>query len=358
MFARERRGKEAPGKETLGTNGIAGNSVGGLTISVVVIAALIGCGWAADKRAPGSDFRGQFRLATVTPAEHTYSRGAGRFAELVRKRSGGRIEIMVCPDGQLGKGEKELLEAIQQGKIDMYVGSTGTLADFSPSMGILDIPFLFRDYTHADHVLDGPVGRQLMTDLETAQFKALAFWENGFRNLTNSRRAVRSPAEAKGLKIRTMENATHLAAWKAVGVDPLPMPWGELYRALQDKAIDGQENPIGLIYAARLSNVQRYLSLTQHVYSPAIMIMGQKVWRTIPAGDQEMLTRTAMEVARYERKLGRDAEKKQIAELAAGGMIVTRDIDREVWRQAMAPAIEESSQRFGREKVDAVLNAK
>lgn len=334
------------------------NKTGVLIVSIVALAVLIGCGRAADKKAPGSEFRGQFKLATVTPAEHTYSRGAIRFAELVREHSGGRIQIIVYPDGKLGQGEKELLEAVRQGKIDLYVGSTGTLAGFSPSMGILDIPFLFRNYAHADNALDGPVGRQLMTDLETAQFKALSFWENGFRNLTNSRHAVKSPADAKGLNIRTMENAIHLAAWKAVGVNPLPMPWGEVLKALQDKSIDGQENPIALIYSAKLYNVQKYLSLTQHIYSPAIMIAGHKVWQTIPKSDQEMMTKTALELAQYERKLGRDAEEKQIAELAAGGMVVAKDIDREAWRNAMAPVIEKYVQQFGREKVDAILNTK
>jgi tripartite ATP-independent transporter DctP family solute receptor len=332
------------------------NKAGVLIVSILVIAALIGCGRAAEKLAPGNEFRGQFKLATVTPVEHTYSRGANRFAELVSERSGGRIQIIIYPDGKLGKGEKELLEAVRQGKIDMYVGSTGTLADFSPSMGILDIPFLFRNYAHTDNVLDGHVGRQLITDLETAQFKALAFWENGFRNLTNNRRAVKSPADAKGLNIRTMENTIHLAAWKAVGANPSPMPWGEVYKALQDNSIDGQENPVALIYSAKLNNVQKYLSLTQHVYSPAIMIAGHKVWQTIPKNDQEMMTKTAMEMARYERKLGRDAEEKQIAELAAGGMVVTKDIDRDVWRKAMAPVIEKYVQQFGREKLDAIIN--
>jgi tripartite ATP-independent transporter DctP family solute receptor len=329
-----------------------------LIVSIVIIAALIGCGRAAGNKAPRSEFRGQFKLATVTPMEHTYSRGAGRFADLVRERSGGRIQILVYPDGKLGKGEKELLEAVRQGKIDMYVGSTGTLSGFSPSMGILDIPFLFRNYAHTDNVLDGPVGRQLMTDLETAQFKALAFWENGFRNLTNNRHAVKFPANAKGLNIRTMENAIHLAAWKAVGVNPLPMPWGEVYKALQDKSIDGQENPVALIYSAKLNNVQKYLSLTQHVYSPAIMIAGHKLWQTIPKNDQEIMTKTAMEMAQYERKLGRDAEEKQIAELVAGGMVVTKDIDREAWRKAMEPVIEKYVQQFGREKIDAIINMK
>ncbi len=325
---------------------------------LVVFATLLGCGRVADNKTSRSEFRGQFKLATVTSMEHTYSRGASRFADLVRQRSGGRIQITVYPDGKLGTGEKELLEAVRQGKIDMYVGSTGTLAFFSASMGVLDVPFLFRNYAEADKVLDGPLGRQLLADLETAQLNGLAFWENGFRNLTNNRQAVRLPADVQGLTIRTMENTIHLAAWKAVGANPVAMPWGEVYKALKNKTIDGQENPVGLIYSAKMKDVQKHLSLTRHVYSPAIIIAGHKLWQTIPRDDQEMMIKTAREVGREERKLGRDTEENQLAELAAGGMIVTGDIDREAWRTAMAPVIEKYLQPFGREKIDAILNMK
>jgi len=186
----------------------------------------------------------------------------------------------------------------------------------------------------------------------------LAFWENGFRNLTNSKRPVKLPGDAKGLKIRTMENKIHLAAWKAVGVNPVPMAWGEVYGALQQKTIDGQENPIAVIYSVKLNEVQKYLSLTQHVYSPAVVIVSQKKWQAIPKADQDLMLKTALEVAQFQRKLGRDAEEKQISELAAKGMTVTKGIDKETWRKAMQPAMSEFIQQFGKEKVDAILNTK
>ena len=318
-----------------------------------------GCGGGQDKAPPPKgEGKITFKLASMTAMDHTYNQGAARFAELVRERSKGRIEITIFPDGKLGKGEKELLEAVQQGTIDFYVGSTGPVAGFSPSMGILDLPFLFRDYAHVDKVLDGPVGRQLLEDLGKANLKGLAFWENGFRDLTNSKKAVKVPADAKGLKIRTMENKIHLAAWKAVGVNPVALPFGELYGDLQKKSIDGQENPIAVIYTSKFNEVQKYLSLTQHVYSPALIAVSPKTWQTIAKDDQDMLLKTAAEVAPYQRKLGRDSEEKQIADLAAKGMIVTKDINKGMWYKVMEGAMGEFILSLGKDKVEAIINTK
>ena len=316
-----------------------------------------GCKGSPEKAEKG-EFKAQMKLASLTPASHTYNQGAAKFADLIKERSNGRILVTVYPEGQLGKGERELLEAVQQGTIDIYVGSTGPIGGFNPAIGILDIPFLFNDYEHADKVLDGPIGRQLLDGLDKAQFKALAFWENGFRNLTNSRRAVKVPADAKGLKIRTMENKVHMAAWSEVGANPVPMAWGEVYGALQQRIIDGQENPVAVIHSAKISEVQKHLSLTQHVYSPAVLIVSLKKWQSLPAPDREMMLKTAREVAQYQRKLGRDMEEKQVAELSERGMTVERKIDKAAWRKAMQPVISQVAGQFGKEKVDAILGTK
>jgi tripartite ATP-independent transporter DctP family solute receptor len=225
-------------------------------------------------------------------------------------------------------------------------------------MGILDLPFLFRDYAHVDKVLDGPVGRQLIEDLGKANLKGLAFWENGFRNLTNSKKIVKVPADAKGMKIRTMENKIHLAAWKAMGVNPVALPFGELYGDLQKKSLDGQENPVAVIYSSKFNEVQKFLSLTQHVYSPALIAVSPKTWQTLAKEDQDMLLKTAAEVAPYQRKLGRDSEEKQIAELAAKGMTVTRDISKGAWYKVMEGAMGEFIQSLGKDKVEAIINTK
>jgi tripartite ATP-independent transporter DctP family solute receptor len=332
-----------------------------LLVSSLLFAAA-GCGSRPPAgQAPqqeGKQAQLQLKLATMTPASHTYNLGAQRFADLIRERTNGRIQITVYPDGQLGKGERELLEALQQGTVDLYVGSTGPVGGFSPSMMIVDIPFLFRDYAHVDKVLDGPIGRQLLDDLEKAGLKGLAFWENGFRNLTNSKKPVRTPEDAKGLKIRTMENQVHITAWKAAGVIPTPMAWSEVFGALQQKVVDGQENPVAVVYTSKLYEVQKYLSMTQHVYSPAPIIMSLKKWQGLSKEDQELFLRTAQEVASWQRKLGRDEEEKMLAELEQKGMTVIRDVDKDAWQKAMQPAFEEFSRQFGRDKIDAILQTK
>lgn len=327
-------------------------------LSLAVVSFLAGCE-GSKPAAPGKGgAKVELKLASMTPTSHTYNLGAAKFVELVKQRSNGRIEVKIYPEGQLGKGERELLEAIQQGTIDVYVGSTAPLSGFSPPMGVLDLPFLFRDYAHVDKVLDGPVGRQLMDEIEKAGMKGLAFWENGFRNLTNSKHAVKMPADAKGLKIRTQENKIHIAAWKAVGVNAVPMAWGEVYGALQQKAIDGQENPIAVIHSVKLNEVQKYLTLSQHVYSPAMLLFSLKKWQTFSKEDQDLLLKAALETAVYQRKLGRDNEQKQIAELAERGMVVTKDVDKAAWLKAMKPALEEFIPQFGKDRVDAIQAVK
>lgn len=328
-----------------------------LFVLMVLASVVSGCGGKVLS-GPVSESKTVFKLATMTPMDHIYNQGAARFAQIVKERSRGRIEIAIYPNGQLAKGERELLEAIRQGSLDFYVGSTGPVASFSPSMGILDLPFLFRDYAHADKVLDGPLGHRLLYDLDKANLKGLAFWENGFRHLTNSKRAVRSPADARGLKIRTMENEIHLAAWKSIGVEPVAMPFGDLYDALKRKSVDGQENPIAVIYSFKFNEVQKYLSLTQHVYSPAIIDVSTSIWRGLSKEDQEMFLKAAQEVAPYQRKLGRENEEKWISELEAGGMTVTRNIDKATWGEVMKSVTEKFVDSFGKDIVRMIINTR
>ena len=308
--------------------------------------------------AGAAPYKADLKIASSTAMSHTYNVGAQYFAKLVEERTDGRIKFKFYPDGQLGKGERELLEALQQGSIDIYIGSTGPLGGFSSSVQILDIPFIFRDYVHVDKVLDGPIGASLSADLEKVQMKGLAFWENGFRNLTNSKRVVKTPADAKGLKIRTMENPVHIQAWKAAGVNPTPMAWSEVYGALQQGVIDGQENPVAVILQMKIYEVQKNLSLTQHVYSPAMLIMSMKRWTQIPKEDQAIILKAAQEGAVYQRSLGRANEEQMLAELQKQGMTVTRDVDKTAWVAAMKPAFDSFSAQFGKEKIDAILNTK
>ncbi len=313
---------------------------------------------AATVAVSAAPYKVELKLASATSMTHTYNVGAQYFAKLVEERTDGRIKFKLYPDGQLGKGERELLEALQQGTIDIYVGSTGPLGGFSSSVQVLDIPFIFRDYAHVDKVLDGPIGAGLMADLEKVQMKGLAFWENGFRNLTNTKRVVKTPADAKGMKIRTMENPVHIQAWKTAGVNPTPMAWGEVFGALQQGVVDGQENPVAVILQMKVYEVQKYLSLTQHVYSPAILMMSAKRWAQVPKEDQAIILKAAQEGAVYQRNLGRQNEEKMLADLQKNGMVVTADVDKAAWVAAMKPAFDAFSSQFGKERIDAILSTK
>ena len=309
--------------------------------------------------AASAQYKATLKLASVTPPDHFYNVGGRKFADLIKERTNGRIEIKVYPAGQLGKGEREITEAIQQGAVDLLITSTGPMGGFSPSINILDFPFLFRDFNHVDLVMDGAIGRKLLNDFEKAEIKGLAFWENGFRHLTNNKRPVKKVEDGKGLKIRTMENKVHLAAWKAAGLNPTPMAWGEVFTALQQKVIDGQENPIAVIYSSKLWDAgQKYFSFTAHVYSPSPLLMSKKKFDAMPKEDQELFLKTALEVGKFQRKLNRDAEETKMQDMTSKGVTVTRDVDRESFRKAMAPIFDQFSSQFPKAEIDTIMNAK
>ena len=306
-----------------------------------------------------AQYKASMKLASATAPDHPYNVGAQKFADLIKERTNGRIEIKIYPSMQLGKGEREMLEGVQQGAIDLLVTSTGPLGGFSPSINILDFPFLFRDFSHVDLVMDGPIGRKLLDDFEKANVKGLAFWENGFRHLSNSKIVVKKVADGKGLKIRTMENKVHLAAWKGAGFNPTPMAWGEVFTAMQQGVIDGQENPIAVYYTSKLWDAkQKNLSLTGHVYSPALILMGKKAFGAMPKDDQELFLKTALEVGRFQRKINRDAEESRLNEVSGKGITVVRDVDRESFKKAMAPVYDQFSSQFPKAEIEAIMNAR
>jgi TRAP-type transport system periplasmic protein len=305
-----------------------------------------------------AEYKTTMKLASALPMDHPYMVGSKKFADLIHKRTNGRITIKLYPSNQLGKGEREMTEGIQQGAIDLLITSTGPLGGFCPSINILDFPFLFRDFKHVDDVLDGKIGRRLLDDFEKADIKGLAFWENGFRHLSNHRISVRNVSDAGGLKIRTMENRVHLAAWKAAGLNPTPMAWGEVYTALQQRVIDGQENPIAVFYSSKFWDVQKHLSLTAHVYSPSPLLMSKKGFYAMPKEDQDLFVKTALEVGRFQRKISRDAEEEKLKKIVSRGVVLTRDVDRESFKKAMAPVYDAFSDRFPKAALEEIMNAK
>jgi tripartite ATP-independent transporter DctP family solute receptor len=293
------------------------------------------------------------KLGHAVAPEHPYHLGAVRYSELVAQRTKGKVKMDVYPSTQLGN-ERDMVEGLQLGTIDLVVTSTGPLGGFVPRMFVVDLPFLFRDREHAYKVLDGPIGRELLDAFSAKGIKGLAFWENGFRQITNSVRPIERPEDLKGIKIRTMENKVHLSAFRAFGASPTPMAWSEVYTALQQKTIDAQENPIAIIYFQKIYEVQKYLALTGHFYSPTPLLMSLKAFSNLPRNIQKIMLDTAMECATYERNLLRDNEAKQLAEIKAKGIQVTLP-DKKPFQDAAAPVYKEFESQFGKETIDRII---
>jgi tripartite ATP-independent transporter DctP family solute receptor len=296
------------------------------------------------------------KLGHAVAPEHPYHMGAVKYSELVAQRTNNKVKIDVYPSTQLGN-ERDMVEGLQLGTIDLVVTSTGPLGGFVPKMFVVDLPFLFRDREHAYKVLDGPIGRDLLDAFSARGIKGLAFWENGFRQITNNVRPIEKPEDLKGIKIRTMENKVHLASFKAFGASPTPMAWSEVYTALQQKTIDAQENPVAIIYHQKIFEVQKYLTLTGHFYSPTPLLMSLKAFDGLPKDTQKIMLDTAVECATYERNLLRDSEGKQIAEVKAKGMQVTTP-NKKPFQDAAAPVYKEFEAQFGKETIDKIIATK
>lgn len=292
----------------------------------------------------------------TSPTSH-YGVGSTVFCEEMEKGTQGRYKCQQFPSSALG-GEREQIEAVQLGTQDLVNTSTGPLGNFVPEVRIVDIPFLFRDYDHARKVMDGPIGQDLQKKMAAKGLINLAWTENGFRHMTNSKRPLNSAEDAAGLKMRTMENKVHMDGYKTFGILPTPMPFPELFTALQQGTVDGQENPIPVILASKFSQVQKHLSLTGHVYSPAALILSPAVWNKLSAADKVVFTEAAKKGAAAQRKKVNDDEASGIAQLRAEGMQVIEKVNGESFRKAVAPAYANFAKEFGADKIAAIQAVK
>lgn len=284
----------------------------------------------------------QINIAAVTNPDFVHTKASVWFKEEVEKALPGKYAVVVHHSAALGS-ETQVLQQIQLGTTQMSVCTTGPIEAFVPEIKALEMPFVFPSYEAADKVLDGAIGQDLARRFEKSGFIALHFLDNGFRNVTNSKRPVKTPEDLKALKIRTMEAPTHLAIWRAIGSNPTPMAW-PIFTQLQQGVIDGQENPIAVIYAAKLVEAgQKYLTLTRHVYSALVFVANKAFIDGLPAGDRKVIMDCARTASLKGRSFIRDNEVKQLAELKAAGMQVEEKPDLAAFRKATAPVIESAS---------------
>jgi len=298
-----------------------------------------------------------WKLASAVAPGDRQDVATQRFVDLVNTRFAGRIKIEYFKASQLGN-ERELTEGVKLGTIELGITSTSAMTTFVPQLAFYDLPFLFRDKTHARKVAMGPVGDKLLKHMESAGIKGLATAESGFRLLMTNGVEVRHPKDMVGLKYRVIESPTHIAAFKALGASAVPIPFGEVYGALQQKVVDGMDLPLGNITAAKLYEVVKNLSLTEHIYTPHVFIMNLKLWSALSAGDQKTLLEAAREGSDLERKLNDELVPKWSAELQGFGMKIIPIPDKTPFIEKMKPVWAQFDKQIGKDLIEEAVNTK
>ncbi|HEX3138450.1 MAG TPA: TRAP transporter substrate-binding protein [Rhizobacter sp.] len=259
------------------------------------------------------------RFGHLNNADHPVSLGVKRFAELVAAKSGGKMKVQEFPSSTLGN-ELQQQSALQGGVQEMSAPATTSLAGIVKEFGLIDFPFSVGSFAQADALLDGPLGQALIARLPEKGLVALGYWDLGFRNVTNSKRPITKPEDLDGLKLRVIPNPVFLDTFKAFKANPVPMPFAELYGALESKAVDGQENPFAVILSNKFFEVQKYVSATNHVYAANIVLVSKKFWDKLSPAEKKVMNDAADEARGYQRQTSRGAAQKAVAELQAKGM--------------------------------------
>jgi tripartite ATP-independent transporter DctP family solute receptor len=286
-----------------------------------------------------------------------YGAAAQAWADSVEKSTKGTYKFKQFPASALG-GERELIEGLQLGTVEAVIVSTGALSNFVPEVGVVDIPFLFRDTAHARKVLDGEFGQDLLTKFKKRGLIALAWGEQGFRHLSNNKRPVIKAEDIKGMKIRVTENPVHIAAFRTLGASPTPMAWPEVIGALQQGTIDGQENPLSVFVSAKLWQVQKHLSLTAHVYAPMALIVSPAFFGSLTDAEKVAFIEGAKAGALASRKFVDDVEKKAVAEIQSHGVQVVTKVDVASFQAGVAPAYKQYAAKFGQATMDKIIQTK
>jgi tripartite ATP-independent transporter DctP family solute receptor len=306
---------------------------------------------------PASAAPKTYRIGYLLSLDSQLGAGAKAFSDEVSKRTGGRIRIEQEPDSNLG-GEVDMLKGIQQGTVDIAIITGAALPNLMPEVGVFSIPFLFRDTAHAYAVLDGPIGRSYLEKFSEKGMVALAWGENGLRHITNSKRPIRSPEDLKGLKLRLPQSEVMLDGFKAFGAEVASLPFPQLYGALQTGQFDGQENPIATIRSAKFNQVQKYLSVSGHVYDPALVLVSKDLWGDLSAADKAIFEDAAKLASKASRAYSAEAQKNGVEELRKQGMEVVEQVDRAKFVAALQPVMPDYGKKFGGDVIAAIQNTK
>ena len=298
------------------------------------------------------------RFGTSLPDSHPQTLGARKFAELVEQKSKGRIKISVYSGAQLGS-DQQMQAALRGGTQEFTAPSTATLANLVKEFGVFGLPFSFANEKQAYAVFDGPFGQSILAKLAEKDIIGLAYWENGFRHFTNSKRAIVKAEDLGGLKVRTMQNNLYIDLFSGLGANAIPMPVNELFNALETKAVDAQENPYTVVQAQKFYDVQKYLSTTGHAYDAQVLIASKKFWDKLSAADKTLMQDAAREATDFQRQTSREMNAKARAELIKAGMQINdvSDAERQRMREKLQPVIAKHQTAVGEETAKAFFDA-
>jgi tripartite ATP-independent transporter DctP family solute receptor len=285
------------------------------------------------------------KIGTGVAPDHPENVGARKIKELVEKKAGDRLEVQVFTDGQLGD-QRTMVENMRNGVLEITWVTVGFFGSYEPILNVIESGYLFRDSQHSYKVFDGPMGDEVRALVEKHGVKLLGFYEAGLRHITNNVRAIKTPADLKGLKIRTPQAKYHLNTLKYMGANPVAMSFGELYTAMQQKVVDGQENPLSNIYTAKFYEVNKYLSLTGHLHLTHMVMYSAKLWDKLPADLQQVVRDSVIESQETQRKKVRDDDERLLNEVKVKGMLVN-EADRDAFRTSVLPLREEAVKEFG-----------
>jgi tripartite ATP-independent transporter DctP family solute receptor len=326
-------------------------------LMLAMIFALTACG-TNTAPTPGpdadkpSDEKIVIRLGFSTEPDSHYGKGSAEFERLVEEYTNGKVDVQLFPSATLGN-ERDMIEGISLGTLEMCLSSTGPMPNFSKEFQVFDLPFIITDKDRAYEVMDGETGQQILASLEPLNIKGLGFWENGFRHISNSKKEIVHPTDMAGIKLRTMENPIHMATFQLLGAMPTPMAFSELFTALQQGTIDGQENPLVIFDTNKFSEAQDYLSLTGHVYSPSIMMISKSTFESYPQDVQDAILRAEKEARTWERNFCTQMDQELVDKIKAAGVKVT-EVDKAEWQKACEPIYAQYEDEINPEYIKAL----
>jgi tripartite ATP-independent transporter DctP family solute receptor len=288
------------------------------------------------------------RWAQQNSMEHPQGLGAKKFADLVEQKSGGKIKVRVFPGGQLG-GDLQNVSALQGGTLDLMVLNAGLLVGIVKDFAVLDLPFLFNTAQEADAVVDGPVGTKLFDKLPEKGLVGLGYFELGFRNVTNSKRPIAKAEDFQGIKLRVLQSPLFIDLFNTLGANTVAMPFPEVYTALEQRVIDGQENPVTVIYDTKFQEVQKYLSLTRHIYNAQSVIMSKRTWDKLSDEEKKIVQDSLNEAEAYQRQVSREKSSQVLEDLKKAGMQVNEVSPQEIARirEKIKPVIDKYAKEAG-----------